>query len=53
MYFDEDDDFSEIQQELDRKAIESYPDGVEVKYCPICNHPMVYKSISYYEGFSY
>lgn len=36
-----------------KEALTSYPEGVEVKYCPICGEPLKYKSMSYYEGWHF
>lgn len=35
------------------KAYSSYPEGVPVKTCTACHEPLVYDSMSYYEGWHF
>ena len=34
-----------------KKALNSYPKGEKVKYCSICNEPLVFNSVSYGEEY--
>jgi hypothetical protein len=36
-----------------KKALNSYPKGVDVVYCDICGEPLVYNSMSYHEGYHF
>lgn len=36
-----------------QEALDSYPDGVEVKYCSVCGEPLKYKSMAYDEGWHF
>lgn len=35
------------------KALKSYPEDEEIKVCAICGEPLVYRSMSYDEGFHF